>query len=81
MVISTKTLARVARLLDKIEDAVVYEDLMNSIERHLHGEFWDESRQIYDDWYLNESGEKQFVGHTGYINFFPFFLNLVSLES
>jgi mannosyl-oligosaccharide glucosidase len=29
---------------------------------------------VYDDWYLDEDGNKLFVGHTGYMNFFPFFL-------
>ncbi len=80
MVISTRTLARVARLLDKKEDTVFYEDLKHSIEKHLGEEFWDEARQIYDDWYIDASGEKQFVGHTGYVNFFPFFLNIVQAD-
>lgn len=80
MIISTRTLARVATILGKAEDAVAYKLRQTKIEANLNANFWDESRQLYDDWYLDETGNKQFVGHTGYLNFFPFFLNVIPQE-
>ena len=35
---------------------------------------------MYDDWYLDDTGAKQFVGHTGYLNFYPFFLSVIPNE-
>lgn len=39
--------------------------------------FWDESRGIFDDIYRDEQGNMQFDGHLGYLNFWPFFLNVL----
>lgn len=35
---------------------------------------------MYDDFYIDEQGNKQFDGHTGYLNFWPLFLNQISEE-
>lgn len=32
---------------------------------------------MFDDIYFDESGDKQFDGHTGYLNFWPFFLEVI----
>lgn len=29
---------------------------------------------MFDDWYMDENNKKQFNGHTGYLNFWPLFL-------
>jgi len=56
MVISTRTLARVAALLGNVEDAALYNERRARIEAQLHSEFWDEARQLFDDFYLDEAG-------------------------
>ena len=74
MIVSTSTLSRVATILSKADDASHYEDLASTYKKILRENFWDSSRQIYDDFYINENGKKTFNGHIGYINYFPFFL-------
>ena len=32
---------------------------------------------MFDEFYMDEAGEKQFDGHTGYLNFWPFFLGAI----
>lgn len=32
---------------------------------------------MFDDFYIDENGDKQFDGHTGYLNFWPFFLDAI----
>ena len=81
MIVSTSTLSRVATVLDagsvdpeKAADAAHYKELADSLKTVLRDNFWDESRQMYDDFYIDKDGKKQFDGHTGYLNFFPLFL-------
>ena len=75
MIVSTRTLSRVATILDKTDDTSHYKELADSLKIVLREHFWDDSRQMYDDFYIDENGKKQFDGHIGYINFFPFFLD------
>lgn len=32
---------------------------------------------MYDDFYFDQTGEKKFDGHTGYLNFWPLFLRVI----
>ena len=32
---------------------------------------------MFDDFYIDENGKKTFDGHIGYLNFWPFFLNIL----
>lgn len=77
MIVSTSVLARVAKILENDEDAVYYTDKAETYTNVLHENFWDEDRQMFDDFYLDTEGNKQYDGHTGYLNFWPFFLNAI----
>lgn len=46
----------------------------------MHDEFWDESREIFDDFYIDTNFTKKFDGHIGYLNFWPFFLNVLDVD-
>jgi hypothetical protein len=35
---------------------------------------------MFDDFYIDQEGEKQFDGHTGYLNFWPFFLGVLETD-
>jgi hypothetical protein len=35
---------------------------------------------MYDDFYIDAEGKKQFDGHTGYLNFWPLFLNAIDVK-
>ena len=77
MIVSTRVLARVANVLEKTEDAAYYTEKTATYTEVLHANFWDENRQMFDDFYMDAEGNKQFDGHTGYLNFWPFFLNAI----
>lgn len=77
MIVSTNVLSRVATILEKTEDAKYYADKTATYKQVLHDNFWDESRQMFDDFYLDDDNVKQFEGHTGYLNFWPFFLDAI----
>lgn len=75
MIVSSRALSRVATILGKDSDAIHYQSNVDTFTSVLHDNFWDEDRQMYDDFYINENGDKQFEGHTGYLNFWPLFLD------
>jgi mannosyl-oligosaccharide glucosidase len=35
---------------------------------------------MFDDFYIDTNGDKQFDGHTGYLNFWPLFLGAIDKE-
>lgn len=80
MIVSTSVLARVATILEKSDDATYYSGRAETYTQVLHDNFWDQERQLYDDFYMDTDGEKQFDGHTGYLNFWPFFLNAIPTD-
>lgn len=36
---------------------------------------------MFDEWYIDENGDKKFDGHTGYLNFWPAFLKVAEIFS
>lgn len=77
MIVSTSVLSRVATVLGKTDDASLYTTKAETYQHVLLDNFWDSDRQMFDDFYIDESGAKQFDGHTGYLNFWPLFLNII----
>ena len=77
MFVSTSVLSRVATVLNKTNDASLYTTKSQTYQQVLLDNFWDADREMFDDFYIDESGEKQFDGHTGYLNFWPLFLSVV----
>jgi mannosyl-oligosaccharide glucosidase len=74
MIVSSRAISRIATILNKTEDAQKYQAQVTEFTDVLNQNFWDESRQMYDDIYIDESGNKVFDNHTGYLNFWPLFL-------
>ena len=58
MIVSTRVLSRVATILDKTEDAAYYATSTATYTQTLHDNFWDESREMFDDIYLDVNGDK-----------------------
>lgn len=77
MITSTNVLARVATVLGKDDDAKVYSTKAETYKQVLLDNFWDSDREMFDDFYMDKSGVKQFDGHTGYLNFWPLFLDVI----
>jgi len=74
MIVSSRAISRIATILNKTEDVQKYEAQVTELTEVLDKNFWDESRQMYDDIYIDENGDKVFDNHTGYLNFWPLFL-------
>lgn len=55
MIVSTSTLSKIANLLGKEDDAQKYASMKNDITKALEDNFWDESREIYDEFYYDEN--------------------------
>jgi mannosyl-oligosaccharide glucosidase len=58
MIISSRALSRVATVLDKTEDAEFYAKKVTDFTEALQTEFWDDSRQMFDDFYIDQEGDK-----------------------
>ena len=74
MIVSTRTLSHIASLVDEDKDAVFYATKAQDLTKSMEDNFWDKERGLYDDIYTVKD-IKKFVGHTGYLNFWPLFLN------
>ena len=74
MYVSTNNLARVATVLNKTDDIATYTAKATKYQSMILDHFWDEDRQMFDEWYLDTNNTKQFDGHYGYLNFWPLFL-------
>jgi len=77
MYVSTSVLSRVATILEKTDDAEHYAAKATTYQTVILSNFWDEDRQMFDDFYMDKKGNKQFDGHTGYLNFWPLFLDVI----
>lgn len=53
MIVSSRAISRVAKILDKTEDAEHYAQNLAKFTEALYENFWDDSRQIYDDFYID----------------------------
>jgi glycogen debranching enzyme len=53
MIVSSRAISRVASVLEKTEDADHYAQLVNKFTESLQNNFWDDSRQMYDDFYID----------------------------
>ena len=80
MYVSTSVLSRVATILEKTDDAQHYAAKATTYQTVILSNFWDEDRQMFDDFYKDQEGNKQFDGHTGYLNFWPLFLDVIQTD-
>lgn len=81
MIVSTRSIAKVATILNKTKDAAFYQEKSLQITQALLDHFWDKDREIFDEFYLDASGTKVFDGHLGYLNFWPVFLDALDSDS
>lgn len=58
MIVSSRALSRVAEVLGKTDDAQFYSNKVNAFTEALQEHFWDESRQMFDDFYIDTDGSK-----------------------
>lgn len=80
MIVSTRTIAKVAKRLGKTEEHEHYERKSQGLTHLLVANLWNEDRQLFDEFYFDQ-GKKCFDGHFGYLNFFPIFLMAIPSES
>ena len=58
MYVSTNVLSRVAQVLGKDDDALLYTNKAKNYQQVLLDNFWDSDRQMFDDFYMDENGVK-----------------------
>jgi hypothetical protein len=51
-ILSTRSIAKVAKVLNKTEDATFYQERSWQITQSLLDHFWDKDREIFDELYL-----------------------------
>jgi mannosyl-oligosaccharide glucosidase len=81
MIVSTRVASKVAARLAKTEKARYFNHLNQKLTNSLLTNFWDDTRQLFDDFYCNQDNNLTFVGHMGYLNFFPVFLGVVPTDN
>lgn len=85
MIVSTRVAAKLASRLNKTAEATRYGGMSRNLTRSLITNFWDNSRDVFDDWYYVHSDKnktiKEFVGHFGYLNFWPVFLDVLPTDT
>lgn len=80
MIVSTRVSSKIAVRLGHTEKARHFNDLNQSLTKSLLDNFWDVTRRLFDDFYYNLENNKVFVGHLGYLNFFPVFLGVIPTD-
>ena len=58
MIVSSRAISRVAKILGKTEDADYYAKNLERFTEALHANFWDDSREVFDDFYIDKNGVK-----------------------
>jgi mannosyl-oligosaccharide glucosidase len=81
MIVSTRSIAKVAKVLNKTKDFAFYQERSLQITQALLDHFWDKDREIFDEFYLDANGPKVFDGHLGCLNFWPVFLDALDSDS
>lgn len=80
MIVSSRVAAKVATRLSHAEKAHHFNDLNQKLTTALLDNFWDDTRQLFDDFYYSHDNKVVFVGHLGYLNFFPVLLGVVPTD-
>lgn len=81
MGVMSKTMAGIATLLDKQEDAKLYETRLAEIKSNLEELHWSESDQSYCDITVDDYEDDTPACHIGYVTLMPFFHRLIAPDS
>ncbi|KAG7364833.1 glycosyl hydrolase family 63 protein [Nitzschia inconspicua] len=81
MIVSCRAISKIASILGWHQKSVLYEERTVDLTNRMLNSFWDEKNGVFDDFYLDENKNKIFVGHLGYLNFFPIFLDVLPTNS
>lgn len=76
--VMTRSMYKIAQLLDKHEDAVTYKQRYDDIITNINEIHWSETDQLYCDVAVDDEDEDIFECHEGYITMMPFMHRLVS---
>lgn len=76
-----RSLAGLADMLGRTEDAEEYRVVLQDIERNLDDLHWSEKEGCYCDATIDEFEEHALVCHKGYVSLFPFLLGLMRHDS
>lgn len=77
LIASCRAVSKVASALGMKDKALIYHQRSLNLTYSMLTNFWDDAYGRFDDFYINKNEEKTFVGHLGYLNFFPIFLDVL----
>jgi mannosyl-oligosaccharide glucosidase len=80
MIVSSRVAAKVANRLSHSDRARHFDDMNQRLTATLLNNFWDDTRELFDDFYYSHDNKVIFVGHFGYLNFFPVLLGVVPTD-
>ena len=81
MITSVRTAARVCQCLGRTRAATEFRHRKELYQEALMKHFWNKKLGLFDEFWYDDRGEKQWNGHFGYLNFWPLFLHAVDTES
>ncbi|QPG76138.1 hypothetical protein FOA43_003524 [Brettanomyces nanus] len=81
MGVMTRSMAKIARLLDKRDDAKLYMQRLGYIQENMEELHWSENNSSYCDITVNDDEEDIFECHLGYASLMPFVHRLISTGS
>ena len=77
----TKTLKKIATLLEYSDDVTEYQTIETAIMRNIDDLHWSEKEKCYCDATIDDYEENVLVCHKGYISLFPFMTGLMEPKS
>jgi mannosyl-oligosaccharide glucosidase len=77
----TKTLKKIATILEYSDDAAEYQTIETAIVRNIDDLHWSEKDKCYCDATIDDFEEHVLVCHKGYISLFPFLTGLMDPKS
>jgi Glycosyl hydrolase family 63 C-terminal domain len=81
LIVSCRTVAKVASYLGMKDKVSFYQQKNVDLTTLLLTSFWDNTTRMFDDFYIDTDNRKTFVGHLGYLNFFPIILDVLPTNS
>lgn len=77
MGVMTRSMYKIAQLLDKFDDAKLYKNRFDNIVKNINQVHWSESDKTYCDVTVDDDDDDIFECHEGYVSLMPFIHRLI----
>ena len=77
IIILSRTMVKIYKFIgSNPERQLFWTNFYIRVRKTLINEFWNDAKNKFDDFYINENGNKIFSEHQGYLQLFPIILNV-----